>query len=168
VYFTFHTKAELLQQCYEVAVLGPDALPPQLQPWHARFMTAKTGAAAIREWAEGNTAICSRVGALDDIVRSAAHEPDAVAVRAHSERLRREGYRELVADLDRRFWLADEYDVDTATDVMLTLGATATYRALVLDYGWPDGAYVEWLARTAAQLLKRPGATRKSAAKTMP
>jgi AcrR family transcriptional regulator len=34
VYFRFHTKAELLQACYEDAVLGEDRLPPPQQPWH--------------------------------------------------------------------------------------------------------------------------------------
>lgn len=154
VYFTFHTKAELLQQCYEVAVLGPDGLPPMLQPWYARFMSAKTARAAVREWAMGNTAICSRVGALDDIVRSAAHEPDAIAVRERSEQLRRDGYRDLVQHLAGRFGLAGKYDVDTATDVMLTLGGAAAYRSLVLDYGWTDAAFVEWLTQTVTQLLK--------------
>ena len=37
VYFTFHTKAELLQACYELAVLGEDdPRPPPGQPWYAR------------------------------------------------------------------------------------------------------------------------------------
>jgi AcrR family transcriptional regulator len=154
VYFTFHTKAELLQECYSAAVLGPDALPPPMQPWHARFRTAKSGAAALREWAEGNTAIAGRIGALDDIVRSAAHEPEAVAVRAHNEQLRREGYRGLMQHLADRFGLADGYDVDTATDVMLTLGGAPPYRSLVLDYGWTEAAFVDWLTRTLTQLLK--------------
>jgi AcrR family transcriptional regulator len=159
VYFTFHTKAELLQECYSTAVLGPDELPPQLQPWHGRMLAAETGVAALREFAEGNTSICSRVGALDDIVRSAAHEPDAVAVRAHSERLRRDGYRQMVVHLADRFGLAAAYDVDTATDVLLTLGGTAAYRSLVLDYGWTQAAYVDWLTRTLTQLLAAPPRT---------
>jgi AcrR family transcriptional regulator len=34
VYFAFHTKAELLQACYELALLGEDGpRPPPAQPW---------------------------------------------------------------------------------------------------------------------------------------
>ena len=31
VYFTFHTKAELLKACFDHAVLGPERLPPPQQ-----------------------------------------------------------------------------------------------------------------------------------------
>jgi AcrR family transcriptional regulator len=91
VYFTFHTKAELLQACYELAVLGEDdPRPPPAQPWYAAMLDARGGRAAIRRFAEGNSAIAARVAQLDDVVRSAAHEPDAARVRAHNELLRRE------------------------------------------------------------------------------
>src|SRR6516225_6294752 len=78
VYFTFHTKVELLQACYELAVLGEDdPRPPPAQPWYAAMLEAADGPAALRRFAEGNSAIAARVALLDDVVRSAAHEPDA-------------------------------------------------------------------------------------------
>jgi len=77
VYFTFHTKAELLQACYELAVLGEDdPRPPSAQPWYSAILAATDRHAAIRHFAEGNSAIAARVALLDDVVRSAAHEPD--------------------------------------------------------------------------------------------
>src|SRR5215472_3214140 len=36
VYFTFRTKAELLQAVFEHTVLGPDQTPPHLMPWWPR------------------------------------------------------------------------------------------------------------------------------------
>src|SRR6059058_4383942 len=100
VYFTFHTKAELLQACYDHAVLGEEnPRPPNQQPWYAAMMAARSGSAALRHFVRGNTAIAARVGALDDVVRSARHEPDAVRIRGHSEHLRRLGYREMVDHL---------------------------------------------------------------------
>src|SRR5580698_9436616 len=72
VYFTFHTKGELLSACYDTAVLGEEApLPPPLQPWHVRMMAARSGKVALRAFAEGNSTIVQRVGLLDDVVRSA-------------------------------------------------------------------------------------------------
>ena len=35
-----------------------------------------------------------------------------------------------------------------AVDILLTLGGPATYRALVVDYGWPHDRFVDWLAAT--------------------
>ena len=47
VYFTFHTKAELLQACFDHAVLGPDRLPPLEQPFFAELAAAESGRAAL-------------------------------------------------------------------------------------------------------------------------
>ncbi|HET7311246.1 MAG TPA: TetR family transcriptional regulator [Mycobacteriales bacterium] len=157
VYFTFHTKAELLQACYDRAVLGEDdPLPPPQQPWYRAMLAARSGSAALRHFVAGNTEIVARVGALDDIVRSALHEPDAVRVRGHSEELRRIGYRNLVDHLADRFGLASGVDRDTATDLLLMYGATSSYRTLVLDYGWTRERYEKWLhAALVQQLLRR-------------
>lgn len=155
VYFTFHTKGELLSACYDTAVLGEEEpLPPQQQPWHVAMLAARSGPSALRAFAEGNSTIVARVGLLDDVVRSALHEPDAVAVRANSEQLRRAGYADVVAHLRVRFGLQRGLDDTTATDLLLAFGSTSLFRSLVLDYGWEHDRYVDWLAKTlAAQLL---------------
>ena len=157
VYFTFHTKAELLQACYELAVLGEDdPRPPPAQPWHTAMLDARDGRAAIRLFAEGNSAIAARVALLDDVVRSAAHEPDAIQVRDHNEQLRRDGYRRIVDHLAGRFGLLAHLDPEDAVDILLTLAGPATYRALVADYGWPHDRFVDWLAITLSQQLLAP------------
>ena len=154
VYFTFHTKAELLQACYERAVLGEDdPLPPTLQPWHAAMLKAPTPTDAIRLFVEGNTSIAARVGVLDDVVRSAAHEPDAIAVRSHNEQLRRTGYHAIIEHLANHSGLRDELDATTATDLMLTLAGPAVYRSLVVDYGWAHETFIDWLTTTLAETL---------------
>ncbi len=154
VYFTFHTKGELLSACYDTAVLGDEPLPPHLQPWHVRMLAARSGKSALRAFAAGNSTIVRRIGLLDDVVRSALHEPDAVAVRANSERLRRAGYANVVGHLRARFGLRRGLDETAATDLLLTFGGACLYRSLVLDYGWEHDRYVAWLAETlAGQLL---------------
>src|SRR5688572_6188849 len=47
VYFTFHTKGELLQACFDHAVLGPDNLPPEEQSFYAELLAARSGRAAL-------------------------------------------------------------------------------------------------------------------------
>lgn len=157
LYFTFHTKAELLNACYELAVLGSDSpTPPPEQAWHRAMMTARSGPAVLRQFAQGNSDIVRRVGLLDDIARSAVHDPEVAAVRARSEQLRRDGYRRIVETLEQRFGLRPKLDLESATDLLLTFGGTSPYRALVLDYGWSHGRYVDWLADALSQQLLRP------------
>jgi hypothetical protein len=130
------------------------------------MLAATTGPDALRHFAEGNGSIVRRVGLLDDVVRSAGHEPDAVAVRTRSEGLRRDGYRDIIEHLASEFGLRDGLTVETATDVLLTLAGPALYRDLVVDYAWSHDAFIDWQAGTLAQVLlrapelKRRGASR--------
>jgi hypothetical protein len=97
VYFVFHTKAELLQACFDHAVLGPDRLPPMEQPFVAELTEAESGRAAVAAFVRGNTAILARVAAIQEVAQSAPHEPEAAAVVANSERLRRDGLGQIVS-----------------------------------------------------------------------
>jgi AcrR family transcriptional regulator len=162
VYFTFHTKAELLKACFDHAVLGPERLPPTEQDFWADVAAARSGRDAIHAFVRGNTAILSRVAAVDEVAKAARHEPDAAAVVARSEQLRREGYGEAVTLLAERFGLRDGLDVVAATDLLLMFGSSATYLTL-RRYGWSEDEYATWLGETLArQLLARPGRPRRS------
>ena len=153
VYFTFHTKAELLSACYERAVLGEDAAPPPLQPWYAETLAATSGEKALRAFAVGNGSILARIAVLDDVVRAAVHEPEAIAVRNRSEELRRAGYLQLIDHCERQFGLREGLDRDSATDLLLTFGGAALYRTLVVEYGWSHSAFIEWVSDTLAEVL---------------
>lgn len=154
VYFTFHTKSELLQACFDRAVLGEDdPRPPPLQPWYGEMLAAPTGAEALRHFAAGNGSILVRVGRLASVVASAKHQAEAVAVHERSEGLRRDGYRDAVEHLAERFGLAEGLEIEPATDILLTLGGPAVYVSLVVDYGWSQEAYVNWVTSAAASTL---------------
>lgn len=157
VYFTFHTKAELLKACFEHAVLGPERLPPPQQAFWAEMTNARSGRAAVAAFARGNTAILARVAAIDEVAKSARHEPDAADVVSNSERLRREGYGDAVAILANRFGLSPGLTVAKATDLLLMYGSSATYLTLH-RYGWSDEEFIAWATDALAkQLLARPG-----------
>jgi AcrR family transcriptional regulator len=157
VYFIFHTKPELLKACFDHAVLGPEALPPPQQAFWMEMAAARSGRAAIGAFVRGNTAILARVAALDEVAQAAVHEPDAAEVVARSEQLRRDGYRDAVVILSDRFGLRDGIDADTATDLLLMYGSSATYLTL-RRYGWSDERFVDWsVDALARQLLARPG-----------
>ena len=157
VYFTFHTKGELLQACFDFAVLGPERLPPVQQPFFADFLAARSGRAALAAFVHGNTAILERSAAIKAVAESAPHEPDAAAVVDRSERLRREGLAQVVVRLTDRFGLRAGLTGDDALDVLLMLSSSGTFLTLQ-RYGWSQEKYREWLTDILArQLLARPG-----------
>ena len=157
VYFVFHTKPELLQACYEHAVLGPDKVPPPARPFYREALTARTGRAALRALAAGNAEILARAAAIDAVAAGATHEPEALEVRSRSEDLRRRSHTEVVRHLDETFGLREDVDVEHGTDLLMTLAGQQVYLTLT-GYGWPRERYVDWLADAlATQLLARPG-----------
>ena len=154
VYFTFHTKAELLRACFERAVLGEeDPLPPQLQPFWRAMLEAGSGEEAIGHFVRGNAAIVQRVARLANVVAATTHEPDAVAIWTRSEELRRAGYREAVQHVESRFGLRKGLSAEKATDILLTLGSAAPYVALVVEYGWTHEAYLDWATGALSHML---------------
>jgi AcrR family transcriptional regulator len=159
VYFTFHTKPELLAACYDLAVLGgPDAPPPPEQPWHVAMMAASTPTESVAHFVKGNTAICERVAVLDDTVRAAIHEPEAVAVHARGELLRRRDFERIVGRWAERFGLRPGLTRRACVDLLLTYSGPSTYRQLVLEHGWTKRAYTAWLRGVLADLLVTPRA----------
>ena len=157
VYFTFHTKSELLQACFDFAVLGPERLPPMEQSFFADLLAARSGRAALAAFVRGNTAILRRSAAIKEVAESAPHEPDAAAVVASGERLRRDGLAQVVALVTDRFGLRTGLTSDDATDLLMMLSSSGTYLSL-RRYEWSEEKYVGWLTDTLArQLLAQPG-----------
>lgn len=157
VYFTFHTKAALLEACDARAVMGDDdPLPPQEQPFWREMIEAPTGQEAVRHFVEGLGAIEMRVAKLDMVISAATHDPDAMAILVRSEQLRRAGFREAVEHFATAYGLRDGLDIERATNILLTVGDSSVYCRLVHDYGWQHEDFVEWLADSVSGMLLRP------------
>src|SRR5258708_24102668 len=90
LYFTFHTKAELMSAVLHLAVLGEDLPPSPLdQPWFQKMLAEPDPRNAVQRFCDGSTDIFVRVGPLSpSIARSG--DPDVDAMRASSEQLRRD------------------------------------------------------------------------------
>jgi AcrR family transcriptional regulator len=152
LYFVFHTKPELLQQCFDYAVLGPDRLIPPEQPLMRGVPRARSGRAALRAFVAGNTEILERIATTDEVARAAMHEQEAAAVVEANQQLRRQGYREILETIAERFPLRPGLDLDGATDVLLMYGSSATYLAMI-RCGWSRDRFEAWLTDTLARTL---------------
>jgi AcrR family transcriptional regulator len=154
VYFTFHTKSELLSSAYSLAVLGErDPMPPERQPWYAAATSEPDIARALRILAGGVGQIVARAAPLDSVVRlNGRHDPDAAAIWAHHEKLRVEGYRGMVSLLSTKSPLRPGIPAERATELLLFCFGPHAYAGLVVDAGW---AYDDWLEWTIAVLLQQ-------------
>jgi AcrR family transcriptional regulator len=163
VYFTFHTKSELLSQTYDVAVMGEvDPLPPERQAWYLEMTAEKDVTRALRFMVAGIGAILVRAAPLDTIVRaSAAGDPDSAAVRALHERWRAEGYRSMLDLLQGTFALRPGVTPERAIHLLLLYLGMDVYRVLVHDLGWKHDEWIDWTVATLAeQVFAASGSTR--------
>jgi AcrR family transcriptional regulator len=143
LYFTFHTKDDLLQAVLDRAVLGDEGLPPPMQPWYADLIEARRIDAAVRHFVDGVVAISVRVAPLLPTFHAVAGDP-AGAVHRYSEALRRQGFVDLVALLAEKAPLRDGLTSARATDLLLVLAGPETYRSFVIDCGWSPAEYADW------------------------
>jgi AcrR family transcriptional regulator len=148
LYFTFGTKAELLQHAYDYAVLGDgEAVPPTEQSWYRDMHVAEDLGEALRILVENVGAVMARTAPLDEFVRAASIEPEPARVRQATEIRRREAWRDMVQSLGGRFPLRDGLTVERATDVLMVVMSPSTYQNFVGLYGWTPAEWQEWCAQ---------------------
>ena len=152
VYFTFHTKSELLSRAYDFAVLVEgDPLPPEQQPWYAKMSAEPDIVPALRHALEGIGEILTRATPLDTVVRATAgSDPETAAVRARHEGWRAEGYRTMLEILSSKSKVRAGMSPELATQLLLMYAGMDVYRVLVIDFGWTHKAWVEWTVATVA------------------
>jgi AcrR family transcriptional regulator len=147
LHFTFGTKAVLLQNAYDYAVLGDgEQVPPEKQPWYGEFLASTRLQDALEVLVDNVGAVLARTAPLDDFVRSAAYEPEAARIRGYAEMLRRKSWTAMVEHLASRFGLVDDIDTPQAVDVLLFLMSPTSYQTLVGEYGWSPERWRTWCA----------------------
>jgi AcrR family transcriptional regulator len=164
VYFVFGTKRHLLSRAYEFAVTGGregDPLPPPMQAWYAAMRGEPGVVEALGHLVRGVGEIVGRVSPLDAAVRAgASNDPDIARVRAIHERLRRDGYRDIVGVLQEKAPLRDGVSVERATQLLLLYVGMDVYRVVTDEFGWSHDEWVGWTVQTLAeQLLHQPAAS---------
>jgi len=150
LYFSFHTKLDLLSAALQLAVLGDDRpVPPHEREWFAEMVAETDPRAALRILLEGTQGIYDRLGPLAGVF--ATNDPEVAAMWARSEELRLEGMRTMTAALLMKD-ASHAVDLDTATDVVFVLLSAATYQAFA-DRGWSPEQWRAWTAEAVARAL---------------
>jgi AcrR family transcriptional regulator len=159
VYFVFHTKTEILDSAYNLAVMGEDdPAVPQDQAWYRQAVAEPDASVAVRLVVDGVSEILRRIAPLDLAVRTAAAaDPEAAAFLARNEAMRLDGYREMVGFLGLKSPLRQSLTEAQATDVLLFLASPGAYRAFVLERGWTHAEWVTWTSGALAEQLFERG-----------
>lgn len=153
LYFTFRTKAELLQNVYERAVGGDTGLPPETQPWYAQMTSAPDLGDALRVLVDAVSDVLARTAPLDDYIKAASYDPEPARIRAYNERLRRDAWSRFVDHLTAKAPLRPGLTRQQAADILLMLMGPASYQTLVGEYGWTPQQWRDWCHHAASTTL---------------
>lgn len=155
IYFTFHTKAELLLAAVTVAGGEPGAPEdPAERAWFGRVMTASSGTRRLALIVELGNEIYRRVGPLVPAVRAAASvDPDVDLAWQGLAARRRDGMRQVIDVFARRNELRAGLDSTLALDLLFGLQRAETYLAFTEECGWPIERYKAWQFATLARHL---------------
>lgn len=155
LYFTFHTKAELLGEVFERAVFGDAGVPPPQQDWHREAEAADDLDDALRLWAVGVSRIVARVAPLRPVFDGVGPEEDVAELWTRGERLREEGYGAFFDRLVEQHGLAPDADRDEIVDLALVLLGPVGHRGFVEDRGWTLDAWISVAVETLRQRFPR-------------
>jgi len=148
IYYTFGTKARLLDEALGAAILGFDRWrePPadpsieDLLPWHhwwTDFNAAPTSAEAFGIFLTYGVAILERAAPLVAALHGAAGDPEAGDVIRIAEQRRVQSYREVARVIAAKAGgLRDGLTVKAATDVLLVLFSAELYQSIRHGRGW--------------------------------
>jgi AcrR family transcriptional regulator len=147
LYFTFGTKAQLLQRAYEYAVLGEgNDVPPEQQPWYAEMSNADRLDDALRILVQNVAAVLARTAPLDEYVRAASFDAEPARVRNFNENLRRQSWADMIDRLGTKFGLTPGLNPRRAADILMVLMSPATYQTFVGQYHWSSEDWQNWCA----------------------
>jgi AcrR family transcriptional regulator len=174
LYFTFHTKAALLEETVGAAILGFERWDPKLgaivvatprqafaefHPWFPAFERSQTAAEALAGFVDSTLDILQRVAPLVLVMSAAAGSDEQVerAVKLAEER-RVDGYAFVVELMARRFKLRRGVSQRRATDILLTILSAETYHQLADRRGWSVADCRKWFLQLLEQQLLEPRA----------
>lgn len=164
VYLHFATKAELLQRCVGVAIVG-DGSPVPLadRSWMREAMEAPTLAERIARMAVVTAELMSRTGPLLEVARQAAAVEPSIAAAAQAGR---DDTRRTLLDFWRRAGddglLPAGADLDWLGETATLLAQADTYLLLQATTRWDRAAYERWLADSWHRLVRGSTARRRA------
>ena len=152
LYFTFQTKAAILQEAFFAAVVGDDAKPPPEQEWWGKMERARDARRAIGHAVDGAVDIFARVVPLVAAVR-AVDDHDVRVLRTRQDEMRRAGYRDILHIVTTKEPLRPGVTLEGAVDVMYVLLSPDVYRAHTVENRWSPRRYRSWVTDALYRLL---------------
>lgn len=168
VHFTFHTKADLLQELIRVVSAGEDDPKPVMdREWAQQAVAAADPQRSLALMAEYGTEIFRRMAPLRKAIETAASvDPDVDALWRSIAVARRGGMRRILAAIDAKGELDPRLGLERAADIASVIHSHEAFLGLTAA-GWSVEQYKVWSYKTLCdQLLVRRSGKRRPSQRT--
>lgn len=158
VYFTFHSKTELLGAVADLAITGGAASEPERLAWTQAALAEPDPRRRIAIVVDSTARIAPRMLPIIDAWRAAMSvDPAAAAMYRDRLRSRRAFLRRVIDATARRGELAAGLDPDRATDIFFALTTPESYADFTGLLGWNAADWRAWVTSAIErELLARP------------
>jgi AcrR family transcriptional regulator len=147
VYLYFGSKPDLVRSLADRVTGSADLSVGQVLSEADPNRQLEVGAGLLRR-------VHQRSAVVADILRAAAGaDPELSKEWQRWQRGHLDAVRAVAELLAARGALRDDVDVQTATDVLYTVGGRETFRQLVNERGWSPTRYEKWLVEAGKRLL---------------
>lgn len=155
VFAAFGSKPALLRQVLDQALAGDDEpVPVADRPWFRPVWDAPAQDGVLDAYARVCTLIGGRAARVFEAVRRAAGaSPEVTELWDTLQGNRRAGANMVVRHLEKLGPLRPGLDTRRATDLLWVYNDPAHYHALVLDCGWRESVFADWLSGQMRQAL---------------
>lgn len=146
VYFKFGNKQTIIKELVDVRVAGDEEPIPTLErEWVKEAMRAQDAAVQLRHQVDAAREIHERVGALLEVLRTAAASHAHVAPLWELNKQQRiEVQSALMRSLVEKQPLPDGLTFDRAVDIGYSLLGPEMYQLLVTERGWTSQQWADW------------------------
>jgi AcrR family transcriptional regulator len=157
IYATFGNKATLLHRVWDVTIGGDDEeIVFHERPEVVAIRNEPDLATRLRRWAAFSTRTQRRTAPFMLMVRAAAGaEPAAVEMLAEIGRQRLAGMEVMAGDAARTGQLA--VSVEECRDFAWATTDGMLWHLLVVERGWPEDTFAQWLGALWTSLFVAPG-----------
>ena len=167
VYFTFHTKTELLAAVADLAITGGAARDPLGLAWTQQALGATDGRQRIATVVRATAEIAPRMLPIIDAWNAAiAVDPSAAATYRERLRSRRAFLRRVVDVMAAQGELRAGLDPERAADVFFSLTTPEQFGTCTDLLGWTVAEWREWTAQAIERELLGGPTMRPRAART--
>jgi AcrR family transcriptional regulator len=145
VYKAFGGKPGLVRAIYQRGLAGRETVSA-FQRSDAMRERETDPRTIMRNWGALTSEVSSAVSPIARLVRSAASDPDMAALLSASNQVREERARHHASFLKQRGYLREGVTAAEATDILWTCTSDELYDLLVVQRGWSQTRFAQFLA----------------------